>query len=56
MMGAMARYISNYHQYFVPMNANFGLFDAIEGHKQARKQAYYDRSMKALKSYITGGI
>lgn len=56
MMGAMARYISNYHQYFVPMNANFGLFDQIEAHKTVRKQMYYDRSMHALKEYIEGGI
>jgi methylenetetrahydrofolate--tRNA-(uracil-5-)-methyltransferase len=56
MMGAMARYISNFHQYFVPMNANFGLFDQIEAHKTVRKQMYYDRSMHALKEYIEGGI
>ncbi|MFA7417233.1 MAG: methylenetetrahydrofolate--tRNA-(uracil(54)-C(5))-methyltransferase (FADH(2)-oxidizing) TrmFO [Acholeplasma sp.] len=56
MMGAMARYISNYHQYFVPMNANFGLFDAIEAKKTERKQLYLERSMKALKDYIIGGL
>lgn len=56
MMGAMARYISNYHQYFVPMNANFGLFDQIEAHKTVRKQMYHDRSINALKEYIKGGI
>jgi len=52
MMGAMARYISNYHRYFVPMNANFGLLDSVEGNKQTRKQLYYDRSMRSLDKYL----
>jgi len=56
MMGAMARYISNYHKYFVPMNANLGLLDFIEGKKTERKQMYMERALEALKVYIAGGI
>lgn len=56
MMGAMARYISNYHKYFVPMNANLGLLDFIEGKKTERKQMYMERALEALKGYIAGGI
>lgn len=52
MMGAMARYISNYHETFVPMNANFGLVEPVEAKKFDRKKVYHDRAIQALKNYL----
>ncbi|HLT00409.1 MAG TPA: methylenetetrahydrofolate--tRNA-(uracil(54)-C(5))-methyltransferase (FADH(2)-oxidizing) TrmFO [Acholeplasma sp.] len=52
MIGAMGKYVSSYHQTFVPMNANFGLLDEIRAKKQERKQFYHDRAIAALKQYI----
>lgn len=52
MIGAMARYISSYHETFVPMNANFGLVDEVIAKKFERKQMYHDRAIHALKTYL----
>jgi methylenetetrahydrofolate--tRNA-(uracil-5-)-methyltransferase len=54
MMGAMAHYISTPNRSFVPMNANFGLLDSVDGHlkKDQRKKMYSDRAMKAFESYV----
>ncbi|WP_025725475.1 methylenetetrahydrofolate--tRNA-(uracil(54)-C(5))-methyltransferase (FADH(2)-oxidizing) TrmFO [Acholeplasma granularum] len=56
MMGAMARYISSYHNTFVPMNANFGLLDEVIAKKFERKQMYYERAMKALNEYMSEAV
>jgi methylenetetrahydrofolate--tRNA-(uracil-5-)-methyltransferase len=54
MMGAMAHYISTPNRSFVPMNANFGLLDAVDEHlkKDQRKKMYSDRAIKAFESYV----
>ncbi len=52
MMGAMSHYISSMNKNFVPMNANFGLFEMPKIKKSLRKQHYHDESIKALKSYL----
>lgn len=54
MMGAMAHYISTPNRSFVPMNANFGLLEAVDSHlkKDQRKKMYSDKAMKAFESYV----
>lgn len=53
MIGAMARYVSTPNRSFVPMNANFGLMDAIETKmkKTDRKAFYVNRAKEAMSSY-----
>ena len=54
MIGAMARYVSTPNRSFVPMNANFGLMDAIETKmkKTDRKAFYVNRAKEAMSSYM----
>lgn len=54
MIGAMARYVSTPNRSFVPMNANFGLMDAIETKmkKTDRKAFYVNRAKEAMTSYM----
>lgn len=53
-IGALCRYISSQVSGFKPMNANFGILPPIHGvrDKTARKQAYYERSMKDMENLI----
>jgi methylenetetrahydrofolate--tRNA-(uracil-5-)-methyltransferase len=54
MMGAMAYYISQENQSFVPMNANWGLMPALpfKHKKKSRKAHYAERALDALKTYM----
>jgi methylenetetrahydrofolate--tRNA-(uracil-5-)-methyltransferase len=54
MIGAMARYVSTSNRSFVPMNANFGLMDAIKTKmkKIDRKSFYVNRAKEAMSSYM----
>jgi methylenetetrahydrofolate--tRNA-(uracil-5-)-methyltransferase len=54
MIGAMARYVSTPNRSFVPMNANFGLMDAIKTKmkKIDRKSFYVNRAKEAMSSYM----
>jgi len=56
MMGAMARYISDpYVEDFQPMGANFGIMPELADRprdKAARGEAYAQRSLEALKTFI----
>lgn len=49
--GALMRYISQNAADFKPMNANLGILPYIEGirDKKARKQAYHDRAVEAIR-------
>ena len=50
MMGAMAHYVSSKNKSFVPMNANFGLFDPpTKKMRKQEKRAYYaEQSIQAI--------
>lgn len=52
--GALSKYVSGCVGNFQPMNANLGILPAILGirDKKARKQAYCDRSVRALKEWL----
>ena len=54
MIGAMARYVSTPNRSFVPMNANFGLMDAIEikMKKMDRKAFYVNRAKEAMSVFM----
>lgn len=53
-LGALMRYLNTENQNFQPMNANFGILPPIDGVKKSeRKQAYFDRSDKAIKEWVT---
>lgn len=54
MIGAMARYVSTPNRSFVPMNANFGLMDAVETKmkKADRKAFYVNRAKEAMSLYM----
>ncbi len=53
--GALSRYIAGCPEDFKPMNANLGILPSISGirDKKARKQAYRDRSIAALKAWLS---
>ncbi len=52
--GALSRYIAGCGEDFKPMNANLGILPSISGirDKKARKQAYRDRAITALKERL----
>lgn len=54
MIGAMARYVSTPNRSFVPMNANFGLMDAIDikMKKMDRKAFYVNRAKEAMSVFM----
>ncbi len=53
-IGSLCRYISTPQLDFKPMNANLGILPAISGirDKKARKQAYHDRAIEAVKEIL----
>ena len=53
MIGALCAYISNPSiDKLQPMNSNFGLLPAIEGHKKERKQLYAQRAVEHMQAYV----
>ena len=50
-IGSLANYISTSHEYFQPMNANFGLFntDRVFKSKQEKNDFYANRSIEKIK-------
>jgi methylenetetrahydrofolate--tRNA-(uracil-5-)-methyltransferase len=52
--GALTEYVSTCAGEFQPMNANFGLLPELHSvHKKQRKQAYHDRAIKDLESFLS---
>ncbi len=53
-VGSLCRYVSSCPSDFKPMNANLGILPQIEGirDKKARKQAYHDRAIEAIKEIL----
>lgn len=53
-IGSLCEYISTRELDFKPMNANFGILPPITGirDKSKRKQAYHDRSIEDVKTYL----
>ncbi len=53
-IGSLCRYISTTQLDFKPMNANLGILPQIAGirDKKARKQAYHDRAIEAIKEIL----
>lgn len=57
-IGSLCEYISTRELDFKPMNANFGILPPITGirDKSKRKQAYHDRSIEDVKTYLQNSI
>ncbi len=52
-IGALTRYVSENAGEFQPMNANFGILPTVECRdKKARKQMYFERSVKDMSAYV----
>ena len=54
MIGVLAKYISEKHEDFQPMNANFGLFNSEERFKskQEKYEFYANRSLEKINEYV----
>lgn len=57
-IGSLCEYISTRELDFKPMNANFGILPPITGirDKSKRKQAYHDRSIEDVKTYLQNNV
>lgn len=56
--GALCAYVSGCAEDFKPMNANLGILPSISGirDKKARKQAYHDRAVEAMKNWQNANL
>lgn len=53
-LGALACYISSFHEEFNPMNVNFGIFSPLSDNckKKDRKKEYVNRALTKIKEYL----
>ncbi|MBN1885626.1 MAG: methylenetetrahydrofolate--tRNA-(uracil(54)-C(5))-methyltransferase (FADH(2)-oxidizing) TrmFO [Candidatus Krumholzibacteriota bacterium] len=54
--GALQRHLAAPSSFFQPMNANFGLLQPVRGPRRERRRRKSERSLEALKRFLSEGV